>query len=102
MDYDIRDTGTVHELALRGRLTFDSNERFRTIVDTLTAGKPRSLRIDVSQLEFIDSAGLGMLLLLKESQSGPVILRAPQGQVKRLLAAARFDSLMTIEDGQGA
>lgn len=102
MDYDLKDTGLVYELALRGRLTFDGNERFRTIVDALATRQSHPLRIDVSQLEFIDSAGLGMLLLLREYQTGTVTLHAPQGQVKRLLAASRVDSLIPIEHRHGA
>lgn len=98
MDYDLKNTGDGHELALRGRLTFEGNERFRAIIDTLGAGRSEGLSVDLSQLEFIDSAGLGMLLLLTECPCGTVTLRTPRGQVKRLLAASRFDTLMAIEE----
>ncbi len=96
MDYEIRDKGSSREIALSGRLTFEGNERFRTIIERLAEQPPRQVLVDISQLEFIDSAGLGMLLLLKESQGGRITLQAPQGQVKRLLAASHFNSLMPI------
>lgn len=96
MDYEIRDSGLAHELSLRGRLTFDGNEHFRTMIESLADLPRRQVNVDISQLEFIDSAGLGMLLLLKESQAGRITLQAPQGQVKRLLAASHFHTLMPI------
>lgn len=96
MDYEIKDTGSAREVTLRGRLTFDGNERFRTIVESLSGQPQRPVTVDVSQLEFIDSAGLGMLLLLKDALTGHLTLQAPQGQVKRLLAASHFNTLMPI------
>ncbi len=96
MEYQIRDTGSAREVTLRGRLTFDGNEHFRAIVDRLSEQPHRPVNVDVSQLDFIDSAGLGMLLLLKEAIEGHITLQAPQGQVKRLLAASHFNTLMPI------
>jgi anti-anti-sigma factor len=96
VDYEIRDTGSVRELTLRGRLTFEGNGRFRKIIDGLGGQPHRPLTVDVSQLDFIDSAGLGMLLLLKEAVGGRATLQGPQGQVKRLLAASGFHTLMPI------
>jgi stage II sporulation protein AA (anti-sigma F factor antagonist) len=98
VDYEIKDTGSVRTLTLRGRLTFQGNERFREIVDGLNGQPHRALGVDVSQLDFIDSAGLGLLLLLNEAAGGMVTLHRPQGQVKRLLAASRFNTLMAIAD----
>ena len=57
--------------------------------------------IDLSQVEFIDSAGLGMLLLARDEgkrKNLDVCLRRPRGQVKRMLEVARFDTMFTIEE----
>ena len=50
---------------------------------------------------FIDSAGLGMLLLARDEgkrKNLDVCLRRPRGQVKRMLEVARFDTMFTIEE----
>lgn len=93
MDFEIKDIGGVRELCLRGRLTFEANGAFRTIVETVGAGARSRTIVDLSRLDFIDSAGLGMLILLKEA-CGNLLLRAPKGQVQRLLAASRFDAIV--------
>lgn len=96
MDYDIGETASGCALTLSGRLTFRENEDFRRIIDGLPGKVGKTLSVDVSHLEFIDSAGLGMLLLLGEAVEGRVTLSGPQGQVKRLLTASRFNTLIPI------
>jgi anti-anti-sigma factor len=56
--------------------------------------------IDLSKLEFIDSAGLGMLLIARDEAKKAgrnLTLRGPQGQVKRTFSATKFDTLLTIK-----
>ena len=96
MEYEIGDAASGGALVLRGRLTFHENEGFRRIVDGVVRQPNQSLTVDVSQLDFIDSAGLGMLLLLNEAAGGRVTVSGPQGQVKRLLTASRFNTLMPV------
>lgn len=97
MEYEIKNIGAGSELFLRGHLTFEGNEAFREVMNKLAAR--RDLMIDASGLEFIDSAGLGMLLLLHETLSGTgakLSLRRAQGQVRRLLVASHFDRLVAM------
>jgi anti-anti-sigma factor len=56
--------------------------------------------IDLAKVEFIDSAGLGMLLIARDEASKAsrqLTLRGPQGQVKRMFAVTRFETLFAIE-----
>ncbi len=99
MEYEIRTGGPATELLLRGRLTFDGNERFRQIVERVATQAGRAVVADVAGLDFIDSAGLGMLLLLNEAMEAvgaKLTLRRPQGQVKRLLGASHFHRLVPV------
>ncbi len=87
-------------VSISGELTFADYVTFREVADRLLKVNGNSIVIELSQLEFIDSAGLGMLLIardeaLKANQS--VILRNPQGQVKRIFSATKFKSLFTVE-----
>lgn len=56
--------------------------------------------VDLSGLEFVDSAGLGMLLILKDElskNSATLILKAPAGQVEKMLQVSHFDRMFEIE-----
>jgi anti-anti-sigma factor len=51
-------------------------------------------------LEFIDSAGLGMLLIIRDklnAKNGSVLLRGSQGQVQKMLKLGNFETLFVIE-----
>ena len=98
MDFELENNASERALTLRGRLTFQENEDFRRIVDQLATQTRQALTVDMSDLDFIDSAGLGMLIVLNEVVEGRVTLSGQQGQVKRLLTASRFHTLMSIVD----
>jgi anti-anti-sigma factor len=100
VEYEIRDNGEARDVALSGRLTFDANQVFREIVQLVATGKGRAVALDLSRLDFIDSAGLGMLLVLREaaeSASVALVLRGARGQVQRLLTVSHFHTLVPIQ-----
>lgn len=100
MEYAIRDTGRDVEVQVKGRLTFSDHKTFRDIVKSLDAHRNKNWVIELSGLDFIDSAGLGMLLIVRDAasqHSAKVTLRGAREQAKRLIQVARFDSLFTVE-----
>ncbi|HVI50389.1 MAG TPA: STAS domain-containing protein [Candidatus Sulfotelmatobacter sp.] len=83
-----------------GRLTFTNSSAFMRITEELRAADGKSWVLDLSRLEFIDSAGLGMLLMARDilgDHKGRLTLKAAQGQVAKALSLARFDELIQIE-----
>lgn len=100
MDYAIRETGADVEVQVKGRLTFSDHKTFRDIVKSLDSHRNKNWVIELSGLDFIDSAGLGMLLIVRDAaaaHSAKVVLRGAREQAKRLIQVARFDSLFTVE-----
>lgn len=84
-----------------GRFTFGDHSSFRKLIEEVRSHGTPILVLNISGVEFIDSAGLGMLLLARdegEKNGMEVILRGAQGQVKRMLEVARFDTLFKLED----
>lgn len=63
LNYSITDTRAV--LSLAGRFTLDNKEQFQNFIDEHVDGAQDVLVLDMSQLEFIDSAGIGDLIKLK-------------------------------------
>ena len=85
---------------MQGRLAFNDSHAMRDIIAAID-GAPRRLVFDLSGLDFLDSAGLGMLLLVREeanSKKWPLLFKGAQGQVRRMLHLTRFDSLAQMED----
>lgn len=88
------------EVVLSGRLTFAASVDFRAIVDRLAAGHAAEVVVNLGDTEFIDSAGLGMLLVARDAvvgRGGTICLRNARGQVARMLDLAKFEDFFTIE-----
>ena len=100
MEYDLAAEGDTRTATLRGRFTFTDNKAFRDVVAEIRGGGYRNFLIDMSGLEFIDSAGLGMLLLVRDAATESDVtlaVRGPRGQVKKMLDIAKFDEILNIE-----
>src|SRR4051794_20455560 len=85
---------------LRGRLGLGrESQRMETLLDDLI--KRGSLRVifDMCGVEYMDSAGIGMLALatgkLRES-GGKLAIVAPQGKVLELLTLTQINSIVTV------
>lgn len=100
MKYEITDDEAGPTLMLRDQLTFADREVFDAVIDKLLARRRSRMTVDLSALDYMDSAGLGMLLTLRdraERAGADVLLRRPKSEVRELLVLACFDTLFTIE-----
>lgn len=96
MAYDILHDGASAEIRLAGELTFAAHRKFRSIVANLDERTPDQVVFDLSQVEYIDAAGLGLLLVARDTvlgKGGRAALKGAWGQVGRMLDIARFDDL---------
>jgi anti-anti-sigma factor len=87
-------------VTMSGEFTFNDHTAFKAIATRLFEKKGRPIVIDLARLEFIDSAGLGMLLIVRDEAGKAdrtLILRGPNGQVKRMFDVTKFDTLFTVE-----
>lgn len=98
MEYSCSKSEDGFEVDLIGRLTFDEHTICRKLIGELTADESNNKIINLSKLEFIDSAGLGLLPRIQDacSKSGQTLsLKVPDdGQVQKMLQVARFDQLV--------
>ena len=87
-------------VSMTGEFTFADYPVFQGILKHVNDGRDQSIVLDVSGLSFIDSAGLGMLILAREEAGklgSTIRLRGPRGQVKRIFAVTKFDTLFAVE-----
>ena len=88
------------KLMLSGSFTFKDHHSFRALLDLLKASAGHRHVLDLSRLEFLDSAALGMLLIAEDevaSASCALVLRRPPPQIARLFELAAMETLFTIE-----
>jgi anti-sigma B factor antagonist len=97
--YEIKEESGRAALVLREQMTYADRQAFDGLVPGLVR-QGRPIVIDMAQLEYMDSAGLGMLLTLRdqaEKAHQKVSIRAAQGDVKELLRLSCFDTLFPFE-----
>ncbi len=79
---------------MSGHFTFHDNPLFRQVMDTITSASYPEVMLDVAGIGFMDSAGLGMLLLAREEarKTGHTRLTVSgaNGQVHKLFEITRF------------
>ena len=98
MEYIFADTNNCAQLS--GRLTFKDHPAFRLMATRLLAAEDDTAVIDLEKVDFIDSSGLGMLLIARDEASAArrrLVLRSPQGQVRRMFEISHFEQLFTIQ-----
>lgn len=86
-------------MVFKGKLTFADYKHFQDLFQRLEQSAPSHVNVHLGDLEFIDSSGIGMLLLLKEKcdqKNVALIVHKPQGQVKKMFEVAQLDKVFSI------
>lgn len=100
MDIKVTTEGSVAKLHMKGRFDFNAHRSFKDAYDPLLQqGGINSLEIDMSEVEYLDSSALGMLLLVRERAEAAgkhVALLHPSPNVAQILEIANFRKLFTI------
>lgn len=94
------DDGNTLTIRVEGRFDFGSYKDFSQAYKT--QAKPGlSYQVDLSKTDSMDSAAMGMLLIIKEyaeANRGTVTLHGPPPDIRKIFEVANFFSLFTIED----
>ena len=100
MQFRSQTTENATEAFLSGRMEFTDHEKLRDLIGLLDQTPSRRFILDVADLDFIDSAGLGMLLILDEEANERQVsltVRHPRGNVLRSLTLSRIDDILTVQ-----
>jgi anti-anti-sigma factor len=100
MQYTISPDDQGLSATLLGRFTFQDHGVFRGLIDAIQSAKGRRVAVDLSAVDFIDSAGLGMLLVANEAckKAGlEFIANRPKGQVLRTLEVTSMGAIFKIQ-----
>lgn len=87
-------------IKLTGRFDFNTHREFRGAYEPLIGDAGvRSVVVDFSGVDYLDSSALGMLLMLRDKLGGAnkeVALTGIRGNVKQVLDIANFGKLFPI------
>lgn len=103
VSHDISDDCRNVEIAIKGRFDYRVSQNFRDAYHETDDQEGVTYHINLSETEFMDSAALGMLLILRDyanSHHSEVCIDHPSKQAKNTLRIANFQQLFRIEDNQ--
>ncbi len=89
--------GTLY-IAVSGRFDFGVHQQFRNASEQAEQGV-KTIEVDLSRTEYLDSSALGMLLVLRDKvgeNKDAVILKNAGPGVRKILEVANFDKLFTM------
>lgn len=77
---------------------------FRAELDANIAEQPRRVLVDLSQVSFVDSTGLGVLVALvkRMGQDGRIAVVGANASVRRLFQITKLDTLFLLCDSEEA
>jgi anti-sigma B factor antagonist len=105
LDIELRSLGQVKLIKLRGRLNLgDAVDRLRQTLDDLLASGDTRIVMDLSEVPWIDSSGIGLLvkiLTAAKQQGGSIKLLNPSKfTVQTLKMISLLDLFEVFEDQQ--
>ncbi len=91
--------GTEAVVSISGRFDFSTHGEFRQVLDGLRAARFSKYTVDMGAVDDMDSAALGMLLLLRDAVGGEktdVHLVRCRAEIREMLKMANFQDLFRI------
>lgn len=92
----IHGEGDAPVLVLHGQLDLSSVEEVRPVVDELLAREPTRLIVDVGGLEFMDSSGIALLLVIA-TKLRRLELRNPSLIIRRVIETTGLSGTLLID-----
>ena len=92
--------GDVPVVALRGELDFDEAPTFGRVLEELLAEGERKVVVDLSDLTFIDSSGISVLVGAARAAAavqGTLVVAAPSPHVQRVFDIVNLSELVAVE-----
>lgn len=100
MNIKIKEKDSETIAYIEGSWTFRDYDEYTKIIDKIKTTSIKRFVINMDKCDFIDSAGLGMLVIANDemvARDMKPVLKNVRGMVNDVLYAARFDTLYKIE-----
>ncbi|MDH5641187.1 MAG: STAS domain-containing protein [Nitrospira sp.] len=90
-------------LELTGDLTYANREQFKAAVEAVRQRGCRHLILNMAEVRFVDSSGLGLLALMSQNfklMQGRVSMMKPQSYVREIMTLANIPKLIPVYDNE--
>ena len=90
-------------LDMTGDLTYANREHFKTAVESVRQKGCRHLILNMAEVRFVDSSGLGLLALVSQNfklTQGRVSMLKPQSYVREIMTLANIPKLIPVYDNE--
>jgi len=97
MDYKIKNEGGKAQVVFTGDITFSENVSFRQLLKDISEQKITSCNFDLTAVDMVDSAGLGMFLIAREqadTADWKLTVSGAQGHVASMLKLTKLSDLL--------
>lgn len=101
MEITQKEENGIVSISIEGRLDADSSPEAETVVKDALAGQTTRVLFDLSELEYLSSAGLRVLLSAAKEmrrRNGKIVLCSLNEFVKEIFEVSGFQSLIPIAD----
>ena len=102
--YEIAKKDTELCVILRGEIDHHSAVRIRSEIDSIIyEERPDRLSLDMSEIDFMDSSGLGLIMgryAAMQKIGGELSLKYPNERIMKILKLAGLERIIKIEEGK--
>jgi len=98
MDHSFTIHETFIEVNVKGKITFEDHGEFKTMIQELEKQPGKVISFDLSNLDYIDSAAIGMFLVMKDRVRSEIQLKHAKGIVKKVLTLSNFGQMFVMID----
>lgn len=99
LSVSVRERGGSVVVEVGGELDLASSPDLERILDDTLRAKPGLVVVEMGKLQFIDMSGLRVLLSAQqqaEERGSRLVLANVRAQIRRVMALARVDDLLTV------
>jgi anti-anti-sigma factor len=105
MEIVTQQLGDVLEVKVRGRLDNYWTEHLRRNLEEVIRGGAHGIRLNLSEISFLSSAGVGLLVMFHKQLKGiggSFVITSPSARVKQVLDLCRLSSILLSERSPAA
>ncbi len=103
MDIKQRDLNGAAVLDIKGDLTYANRGEFKMAVERVKSAGCRHLILNMEQVRFVDSAGLGLLALISQNfkvNQAQLSLVKPQSYVREIMSLANIPKMIPLFESE--
>ncbi|MGD9639132.1 MAG: STAS domain-containing protein [Alphaproteobacteria bacterium] len=100
MEYKVNRTGYSGEVVISGQITYRDHDDFFEATSFINDNKTKECIVNLASVDFVDSAGLGMFLILNDTaqkNNMNLIIKGAKNKVKNIIEATKLNEVLIVE-----